>query len=243
MSRVVDADGHILEPADTWERYIDPAFRDRAIRIAPDDEGFERLWIDNQPMRLLRGNLGTLGGIDLDSGMLGSLTEDYSYAAGSPPGSYDPAARLKVLERRRHRRRHPLPHHRHLLGRQRGGPRPRHRLHPRLQSLDRRFREPRSQTPASGGAHLADRPGRCRGGSRARPQGRLRWHLSLARRPGAQRPPASRSGVRPLLGRSPRPRHAGRLPRRGARAQRLPPHAGTQRRLGAVFSSPSLPST
>ena len=98
MSRVVDADGHILEPADTWERYIDPAFRDRAIRIAPDDEGFERLWIDNQPMRLLRGNLGTLGGIDLDSGMLGSLAEDYSYAAGSPPGSYDPAARLKVLD-------------------------------------------------------------------------------------------------------------------------------------------------
>jgi uncharacterized protein len=30
---VVDADGHILEPLDLWERYMDPAFRDRAPRI------------------------------------------------------------------------------------------------------------------------------------------------------------------------------------------------------------------
>ena len=30
---VVDADGHILEPLDLWDRYIDPKFRDRAPRI------------------------------------------------------------------------------------------------------------------------------------------------------------------------------------------------------------------
>ena len=29
----VDADGHILEPPDLWETYIDPKFRDRALRI------------------------------------------------------------------------------------------------------------------------------------------------------------------------------------------------------------------
>ena len=28
--RVMDSDMHIVEPADLWERYIDPAFRDRA---------------------------------------------------------------------------------------------------------------------------------------------------------------------------------------------------------------------
>jgi hypothetical protein len=28
----VDADGHILEPPDLWETYIDPQFRDRALR-------------------------------------------------------------------------------------------------------------------------------------------------------------------------------------------------------------------
>ena len=95
---VVDADGHVLEPADTWQQYIDPAFRDRAIRIGRDDEGLERVWFDNAPMQLLRGNLGTLGGIELEPGQLGALTREYTYADGSPPGSYDPAERLKVLD-------------------------------------------------------------------------------------------------------------------------------------------------
>ena len=33
----VDADGHILEPPDLWESYIDPPYRDRALRIVVDD--------------------------------------------------------------------------------------------------------------------------------------------------------------------------------------------------------------
>src|ERR1700688_4366623 len=41
----IDADGHILEPPDTWERYIDPEFRDRAIRIRKDRDGLEVLEI------------------------------------------------------------------------------------------------------------------------------------------------------------------------------------------------------
>ena len=34
--RVVDADGHVLEPADTWLKYLEPSYRERAIRIARD---------------------------------------------------------------------------------------------------------------------------------------------------------------------------------------------------------------
>jgi predicted TIM-barrel fold metal-dependent hydrolase len=34
--RIMDSDLHILEPADLWERYIDPAFRDRAPRGLTD---------------------------------------------------------------------------------------------------------------------------------------------------------------------------------------------------------------
>jgi hypothetical protein len=30
--KVMDSDMHIVEPADLWERYIDPAFKDRAPR-------------------------------------------------------------------------------------------------------------------------------------------------------------------------------------------------------------------
>ncbi|HVA43172.1 MAG TPA: hypothetical protein VNF50_06800 [Acidimicrobiales bacterium] len=31
-SLVIDADSHVLEPADLWERYLEPRYRDRAIR-------------------------------------------------------------------------------------------------------------------------------------------------------------------------------------------------------------------
>ena len=60
---VVDADGHVLEPADTWLTYLDPSYRDRAIRIAEDERGYEVLLIDGQPLKTLRGQLGALGGI------------------------------------------------------------------------------------------------------------------------------------------------------------------------------------
>ena len=47
MSRVynvIDADGHILEPVDIWENYIDPKFRDQAPRIVIENEtGKEKL--------------------------------------------------------------------------------------------------------------------------------------------------------------------------------------------------------
>jgi hypothetical protein len=35
----VDADGHVLEPAWSWERYLERAYADRAIRIKTDENG------------------------------------------------------------------------------------------------------------------------------------------------------------------------------------------------------------
>jgi len=42
----VDGDGHVLEPPDLWERYLEPRYRKRAARIRPDDAGLEFLEID-----------------------------------------------------------------------------------------------------------------------------------------------------------------------------------------------------
>ena len=39
----VDADGHVLEPRDTWQKYLEPELRDIAIRIEQDDEGASNL--------------------------------------------------------------------------------------------------------------------------------------------------------------------------------------------------------
>src|SRR4051794_1598507 len=39
---VVDADSHVMEPADLWETYLEPEFRDRAIKIV-ETNGVEQL--------------------------------------------------------------------------------------------------------------------------------------------------------------------------------------------------------
>ena len=45
---VIDADGHVLEPVDIWDKYIDPGFRERAPRIIIDTDGKERLLVEGQ---------------------------------------------------------------------------------------------------------------------------------------------------------------------------------------------------
>jgi hypothetical protein len=94
---VVDADGHVLEPADTWQKYLEPQLRDRAIHIARDAEGLENLIIDGRPLKNMRGQLGALGGIDMDKESLFARGQ-VTYAEGCPRGSYDPAERLEVMD-------------------------------------------------------------------------------------------------------------------------------------------------
>ncbi len=50
-NNIIDADGHVLEPLDTWEKYIDPPYRDRAIRVRADSEGKEYLEIEGHPSK------------------------------------------------------------------------------------------------------------------------------------------------------------------------------------------------
>ena len=45
---VIDADGHILEPLTLWNDYMDPAFRDRAPKLIIDNDGKEKLFLENQ---------------------------------------------------------------------------------------------------------------------------------------------------------------------------------------------------
>jgi len=94
---VVDADGHVLEPRDVWLRYLEPALRERAIRIERDAEGVEVLLVDGNPHLALRGRLGALGGIGMDSADLMTVGRR-SYEDGCPPGGYDPAARLQIMD-------------------------------------------------------------------------------------------------------------------------------------------------
>lgn len=93
----VDADGHVLEPRDVWLRYMEPNLRDRAIRIERDADGAEVLLVDGRPHEALRGRLGALGGIGMDSTDL-MMVGQRSYEDGCPAGGYDPRARLAVMD-------------------------------------------------------------------------------------------------------------------------------------------------
>jgi hypothetical protein len=96
---VVDGDGHVMEPDDLWLRYLEPQWRDRAIRIARDAQGIENLLIDGRGHRLLRGKLGTLGGIGMQDDLDALFTPGArSYRDGLVPGGYDLAARFEVLD-------------------------------------------------------------------------------------------------------------------------------------------------
>ena len=91
---VVDCDAHVMEPADLWQRYLEPKFRDRAIRIV-EENGVEKLLIGEQVV--LEHRLAALGGAHLDRTELfaGGV---HKYADGCPPASYDPHARVKMQD-------------------------------------------------------------------------------------------------------------------------------------------------
>lgn len=69
LKGAIDADGHILEPPDLWERYLEPQYRDRALRIRTNSDGLEYVEIDGKPSWVgypgFPGQLGAMGVEDL----------------------------------------------------------------------------------------------------------------------------------------------------------------------------------
>ena len=91
--RVIDADGHILEPADMWQRYMEPKFRDRAPTVKTDPDGKDRFYIEDM---VLGGRTGiaSLGGL----GYTGDVMQyPLRYTEGKP-GGFDPKIRLKDMD-------------------------------------------------------------------------------------------------------------------------------------------------
>jgi predicted TIM-barrel fold metal-dependent hydrolase len=96
---IIDADGHILEPPDLWERYIDPKFRERAIRVRRDDAGEEYLEMDGRPSQFFRLRLFTLLGAMGKSNKEIEETVEKGYPGSAPFGSMDAAERVEQLDR------------------------------------------------------------------------------------------------------------------------------------------------
>ena len=92
----IDCDGHILEPPDLWEQYLEPQYRERAIRIKTDDEGWEYFEFDGKPSRLCErgfpGILGAMGQPDIVPG------PDRRYIDGAPLGSMNAKERVERID-------------------------------------------------------------------------------------------------------------------------------------------------
>jgi predicted TIM-barrel fold metal-dependent hydrolase len=99
VSGAVDADGHILEPPDLWESYIDPQFRHRALRFKVDENGLEELEIDGRRSQMSRrgfpATLGAMGDPDLKAVQ---SDPERTYLREAPYGTMHAGERLAVLD-------------------------------------------------------------------------------------------------------------------------------------------------
>ncbi len=92
----VDADGHILEPPDLWENYLESEYKPRALRIVVDDQGLEYLEIDQKPStRSRRGSLGILGAMGSEDLR---PSPERRYADNMPFGACDAVERVELLD-------------------------------------------------------------------------------------------------------------------------------------------------
>src|SRR5207237_1118199 len=92
---VVDADGHVLEPLDLWDNYMEPKFRDRAPRLIKDKDGKERLVIEEQVLGSAQAGLGGAGGVGARQGVVASNTMEYKEGR---KGGFDPHARMPDMD-------------------------------------------------------------------------------------------------------------------------------------------------
>lgn len=95
---LVDADAHILEPANIWRDYTTNKFKDRVVSIEKNSEGKEYMKIDGKPAKLFRRDiLSVLGGMGrTDEEVMAASKNDYS--TGAPFGSMNPVERLSVMD-------------------------------------------------------------------------------------------------------------------------------------------------
>ena len=94
----IDADGHILESAELWDRYLEDKYRARAIKLKLDDRGLEYLEYDGRPAQMLRhGILHTLGAMGRPAQQL-TPSPERTYVNSAPFGSMDAKERVQLLD-------------------------------------------------------------------------------------------------------------------------------------------------
>ncbi|MGH7933883.1 MAG: amidohydrolase family protein [Candidatus Binataceae bacterium] len=95
MSKIIDADAHIVEPRKLWQEYTEPAFRERVPQIAKDADGIDRLKFEG---RVAEKSIYAPAAMCIPGGLSRpELTRELSWD-DLRPGSYDPHARVKDMD-------------------------------------------------------------------------------------------------------------------------------------------------
>ena len=97
MSRsynVIDADGHVLEPFTLWNDYMDPQYRERAPKLVKDENGKERLLLEEKILGS-RAGFGGIGGVGARQGTVAADAMEYK---DGRKGGFDPHARIPDMD-------------------------------------------------------------------------------------------------------------------------------------------------
>ena len=96
---VVDADGHILEPPDLWEKYLEDKYQPRSIKVVKNEKGLECLQYDGKLSAMAQpGFLAALGGMGKEQDQLRPDAER-TYVGCAPFGSMDAKERVELLDK------------------------------------------------------------------------------------------------------------------------------------------------
>ena len=96
---VIDADGHVCEPPDLWEQYIDPKFREGCPKLISTPDGEEILRIEGDyAISLSRGKVKiSFGGVGAIGARDGKVSPRIPYIEGRK-GGFDPHARIPDMD-------------------------------------------------------------------------------------------------------------------------------------------------
>jgi predicted TIM-barrel fold metal-dependent hydrolase len=93
----VDADGHILEDAGLWERYLEEKYKPRALRIKKGSGGDQYLEIEGKPSKFIHtGMLTSLAGMGASREVPLRYREP-GYGSNAPFGAMDPKERVERI--------------------------------------------------------------------------------------------------------------------------------------------------
>ncbi len=94
-NKIIDADGHIVEPPVLWQEYVELAFRDRIPQVVKDDEGVDRMKVEGQ---ILPRSPMMIAAMCIPGGLSNPEQARQLSWENLRPGSFEPHARIKDMD-------------------------------------------------------------------------------------------------------------------------------------------------